>query len=224
MAERFVSLFDEKIFNVANDASSLQLFLPFHFYILSQNIHFNQILGDSLTAITENGIISTNSCYAENSKFITQKGGLHLKNVHKKSEMYLLDAGDLDVTGFHGVLNVTSSNGGTLHFQLTEVYGDSCIEAQNPSKLDVNISEFVEQHTCLSIKANEIIFDPTLKHFEKCYRKNDGESELQVGDRDMCDDLLKIRTNGNLKLGKMSWMDTVKMKLATEKNGRKMSE
>lgn len=190
-----------------------------------QNIHFNQILGDSLTAITENGIISTNSCYAENSKFITQKGGLHLKNVHKKSEMYLLDAGDLDVTGFHGILNVTSSNGGTLNFQLTEVYGDSCIEAQNPSQLNVNISEFVEQHTCLSFVANQIILDSTLQHFEKCYQNNDGnesgETKLQVGDRDMCDDLLTIRTNGNLKLGKLSWMDSVKMKLATQKTDAK---
>lgn len=181
-------------------------------------------MGDSLTAITENGIISTNSCYAENSKFITQKGGLHLKNVHKKSEMYLLDDGDLDVTGFHGVLNVTSSNGGTLNFQLTEVYGDSCIDAQNPNELSVNISEFVEQHTCLSFVAKKISLDPTLQHFEKCYRNNNDtgdKTELQVGDRDMCDDLLTIRTNGNLKLGKLSWMDSVKMKLATQKTDAK---
>lgn len=163
------------------------------------------MLGDSLTAITENGIISTNSCYAENSKFITQKGGLHLKNVHKKSEMYLLDAGDVDVTGFHGTLNLTS-NGGTLQFQLTEVYGDSCIDAQNPTKLNVNISEFVEHHTCLSIEANKIVLDSTLEHFEK-YRNGDAaadgsESRMEVGDRDMSDDLLKIRTNGDLTLGK----------------------
>lgn len=192
----------------------------FHF---AQNIHFNRILGDSLTAITENGIISTNSCYAENSKFITQKGGLHLKNVHKKSEMYLLDDGDLDVTGFHGILNVNSHNGGALNFQLTEVYGDSIIEAQNPTKMNVNISEFVEQHTCLSIVANRIVLDPTLQHLEKCYRSGDdsGEAELQVGDREMCDDSLTIRTNGSLKLGKLSWMDTVKMKLAAQKTHAK---
>lgn len=146
-----------------------------------------------------------------------------MKNVHKKSEMYLLDDGDLDVTGFHGILNVNSSNGGSLNFQLTEVYGDSSIEAQNPAKLNVNISEFVEQHTCLSFLAKQIVLDPTLQHLEKCCRNNDGsgETELQVGDRDMCDDLLTIRTNGNLRLGKLSWMDTVKMKLATRKTDTK---
>lgn len=146
-----------------------------------------------------------------------------MKNVHKKSEMYLLDDGDLDVTGFHGILNVNSTNGGTLNFQLTEIYGDSTIEAKNPTKLNVNISEFVEQHTCLSIVAKRIVLDPTLQHFEQCYRTGDGsgETELQVGDRDMCDDLLTIRTNGSLKLGKLSWMDTVKMKLTAQKTDAK---
>lgn len=172
-------------------------------------------MGDSLTAITENGIISTNSCYAENSKFITQKGGLHLKNVHKKSELYLLDGGDLDVTGFHGILNATT-NGGTLNFQLTEIYGDSLIEAQSPTKFNVNISEFVEEHTCLTVNAKQIDIDSTLKHFEKCQKDDGSGDELKTGNRDLNDDQLIIQTNGLLKLGKLSWMDTMKLKLAAK--------
>lgn len=178
------------------------------------------MLGDSLTAISENGIISTNSCYSEQSKFITQKGGLHLKNVHKKSELYLLDGGDLDVTGFHGVLHATT-NGGTLNFQLTEIYGDSSIEAQNPNQFHVNISEFVEQHTCLAISANQITVDGTLDHFEKTNQSDGDGEELQTGNRDITDDLLTIRTNGNVKLGKLSWMDSVKLKLAAQKQDAK---
>lgn len=174
------------------------------------------MLGDSLTAISENGIISTNSCYAENSKFITQKGGLHLKNVHKKSELYLLDGGDLDVTGFHGTLNATT-NGGTLNFQLTEIYGESCIEAQSPTVFTVNISEFVEQHTCLTVNAAQIDVDTTLEQFKKCQKDDGSGEELQTGNRDMNDDQLTIRTNANIKLGKLSWMDTMKLKLAAKK-------
>ncbi|XP_031632824.1 protein FAM185A [Contarinia nasturtii] len=182
-----------------------------------KNIHLNQVLGDSLTAISENGIISTNSCYAENSKFITQKGGLHLKNVHKKSELYLLDGGDLDVTGFHGTLNATT-NGGTLNFQLTEMYGESRIEAQNPNQFNINISEFVEQHSCLQINANQITLDTTLEYLEKSQKDDGSGEELQTGNRDINDDQLIIRTNGNLKLGKLSWMDTMKLKMtATQK-------
>lgn len=186
---------------------------------IPQNIHLNQVLGDSMTAISENGTISTNSCYAENSKFITQKGGLHLKNVHKKSELYSLDGGDLDVTGFHGILNATT-NGGTINFQLTEIYGESSIEAQNPTQFAINISEFVEEHTCLSIIANQINLDSTLDHFE-IKNNADGGDELQSGNRDVCDDLLTIRTNGCLKLGKLSWMDTMKLKLSAQKQDTK---
>ncbi|XP_055320037.1 uncharacterized protein LOC129577288 [Sitodiplosis mosellana] len=181
-----------------------------------KSIHLNQVLGDSLTAISENGIISTNSCYAENSKFITQKGGLHLKNVHKKSELYLLDGGDLDVTGFHGILNATT-NGGTLNLQLTEIYGESSIEAQSPTVFNVNISEFVEQHTCLNVNATQIDIDTTLTQFEKCQKDDGSGDELQTGNRDTNDDQLIIRTNGHLKLSKLSWMDSMKLKLAAKK-------
>lgn len=182
-----------------------------------QNIHLNKILGDSLTAISENGTISTNSCYAGSSKFITQKGSLLLKNVHKKSELYLLDGGDVDVTGFHGILNATT-NGGTLNFQLTEIFGESCIKAKNPSKFNVNISEFVEQYSCLSITADEITLDPALDYFEKRNQNDGGGEELQTGDRDLNDDLLSIETNGKLKLGKLSWMDAIKLKLSAQKH------
>lgn len=176
-------------------------------------------MGDSLTAITENGDISTQSCYVEESKFITQRGSLHLKNVHKKSELFLLDGGDIDVTGFHGVLNATT-NGGNLNFQLTEIYGESHIEAKNPNQFNVNISEFVEEHTCLAISAHEIQCDQSLEHFEK-YNQNSGDcAKLQTGNRDVIDDLLTINTNGKLKLGKLSWMDTVKMKLSAQKQGQ----
>lgn len=174
------------------------------------------MLGDSLTAITENGDISTNSCYAEASKFITQKGGLHLKNVHKKSDLYVLEGGDVDVTGFHGVLNATT-NGGTLNFQLTEIYGESFIKAKNPTELNVNISEFVEEHTCVSICANEITLDSTLKHLEKKASNNGDAEQLKIGDQDLIDDSLSIETNGKLKFGRLSWMDTVKLKLAAQK-------
>lgn len=177
------------------------------------------MLGDSLTAITENGIISTNSCYAENSKFITHSGGLHLKNVHKKSELFMLEGGDLDVTGFHGVLN-TKTTGGTLNFQLTEIYGDSVIEALDPKTFNVNISEFVEQHTCLTVNANQITVNTSLQ-FE-INQKDDGSGEqLQNGNRDLNDDLLTIQTNGNIKLGKMSWMDSIKLKLSAQKQDTK---
>lgn len=153
------------------------------------------MLGDSITAISENGIISTDSCYSENSKFITQKGSLHLKNVHKNSELHVLNGGDLDVTGFNGTLMATT-NGGNLNFQFSEVHGESCIEANSPNQFNVNLSEFVEQNVCLKINASQITVDTTLQHLEKS-KKGDGDHGETILLDDNRDKLI-IRTNGKI--------------------------
>lgn len=176
-----------------------------------QPIHVQKALGDSLTAITENGAISTDSCYSEHSKFITQKGGLHLKNVHKSSELIILDGGEVNVTGFHGHLQART-NGGNLNLQLTEITGDSFIEAQNPNTFVVNISELVEQHTCLSISATGITLEPNLQEFIVQRNNGNGPDTLESGNRDIMPDHLSIQTNGKLNLGKLSWMEAIQMK------------
>lgn len=141
-----------------------------------------------------------------------------MKNVHKKSELYVLDGGDamVDVTGFHGILNATT-NGGILNFQLTEIYGDSWIEAQNPVNFDLKISEFVEQHTCLAINANEIKLDATLNHLEKSEKVNGNGEQLSTLNRDIISDSFTVQTNGNITLGKLSWVDSIKLKMSTQK-------
>lgn len=174
-------------------------------------------LGDRLTAITESGDISTESCYSENSKFITQKGGLQLKNVHKSCELLSLDGGEVNVTGFHGHLQART-NGGTLNFQLTEVCGDSFIEAQKPDAFVVNISEFVEQHTCLSIVAAGITLETNLSEFNVQHGNGNGQDKLDTGNRDLLPDHLRIETDGKLKLGKLSWMEAMQLKFAAVAN------
>lgn len=170
-----------------------------------------KVQGDFFNAITENGMISTDSCYSENSKFITQKGTLQLKNVHKSSEIYLLEGGNVDVTGFHGVIRA-KTNGGHLNFQLTEIYGESSISSQNPLAFNVNISEFVEQHTCVSAAADKIVLDPKLEHLKSDLIVNEKGCQLNIGNRDLIEDILTIQSNGCLNLGKLSWMDTIKLK------------
>ena len=168
--------------------------------------------GDFLNAISEGGCISTDSCYVENSKFITVNGGLLLKNVHKSTEMYLLQGGNLNVTGLHGKVQATT-NGGHITFQLTEVYGDSVIEARDPQSLKINISEFVQEHTCLDVIVDEITLDNTLALWSS---KITGKGQLQSGDTDLKEDKLTIKSNGALILGKLSWMDTIKFKYSAK--------
>lgn len=188
-----------------------------HAMIASQPIHVQNVLGDSLTAITESGTISTEACYAEQSKFVTQKGGLQLSNVHKSAELVSLDGGDVTVTGFHGQLQARTT-GGTLQFQLTEVSGDSFIEARTPNAFVLNISEFVEQHTCLSIDAANIAVDLSLSESSLRRSSANGRDRLESGNRDIMPDYLRIETDGEIKLGKLSWLEAMQLKFAAAGN------
>ena len=167
--------------------------------------------GDLLYAICDSGYIRTNSCYTEASKFVSLNGKLILKNVHKFAEVYLLDGGELDLTGFHGTLQA-KTNGGRLKYQLTEIHGESIIEAnKNPESLEIFISDFVEENTGIHIEAGEIVFDPRVQHLENCL--NGKVLQIEHLNAEMASDKLTVSTLGTLKLGKMSWADTLNLKI-----------
>lgn len=151
----------------------------------------------------------TKSCYIEHSKFVAIQGHLDLKNVHKTSEIYLPDGGSLNVTGFHGTLKARATRG-DINFQLTELYGHSSIEADHPDSAIVNISEFVEEHTCIHAIAPVITLDDTLGHLSDNINI---DGHLEVGNNDILEDKLIINSTGPLRIGKMSWMDTVKLQM-----------
>lgn len=179
-----------------------------------QNIHLKKVQGDSLCATSESGTISTESCYAEQSSFTTKNGSLHLSNVHKTANISSLDNGEIDVTGFHGILNA-KSNGGNVKYQLTEIYGDSKIDANHPKKFHINISEFVEENSCISVTTKELRLDNSLAHLENGITK-DTETVFKHGNPDLLEDSLTIQSNGLLTLGKLSWIDTIKFKMGAK--------
>lgn len=167
--------------------------------------------GDLLRATSESGPIATESCYVEHSIFTSTNGELDLKNVHRFSEICLKNGGSLNATGFHGGLQV-KTQGSKLNFQLTEVYGDSFIEARDPKEFIINISEFIEEHSYVSADAHEVILHSTLSHLND---KLIGNKRFEIGDPDRCHDQLKVISSGRLELGKMSWIDLMKQKFPT---------
>lgn len=178
-------------------------------YPTQQNININKVQGDVLEAICETGTITTQSCYVEQSKFIAIQGHLHLKNVHKYSQMFLPDGGSMNVTGFHGRLS-SRSYGGDISFQFTELYGESLIQADVPESFTVNISEFVEENTCIHATAKvDLTLDDTLAHLSE---KINMSGDFQIGNSDLCDDQLRIVTSGSLRIGKLSWLDTLQFR------------
>lgn len=57
----------------------------------------DKLQGDLMYCKTFQGNISLNSCYVESSHFVTETGSLNLKNLHKKSEVYVLKEGNVEI-------------------------------------------------------------------------------------------------------------------------------
>lgn len=131
--------------------------------------------------------------------------------------MYLLKAGGrMDVSGFHGTLLAKAKGGCQLRFQLTEVYGDSCIEVLDlmpgDDTLQLNVSEFVEEHTKVEITAAEIELAENMEHLQE-YIEEPGVLRMEKANLESSDDKLKVITGGSVRLAKMSWADTVRLKM-----------
>lgn len=173
--------------------------------------------GDILFAISDSGCITTNACYVEAAKFVTLNGRLHLQNVHKFAEMYLLDGGDMEVSGFHGKL-LAKLNGGRGRFQLTEVYGDSLIETlgESPEELLVNVSDFVLENNAMNVDADRIELDTRLEEYEKFVDDERKTFRMENPNVQLTDeDMLKVKSKGVVRMGKMSWTDTLRLKFNT---------
>lgn len=203
------------------------------------NVHLAKMQGDLLYVLCDSGCIRTDSCYTEASKFVTHSGHLDLHNVHKFAEMYVLEAGRLDVSGFHGRLMARLSAAATAQLQLTEVYGDSSIEivgenvpaeaedgtpAARRGELILNVSDFVLENNEIDVRVEgtsgarvrlaETLADSLESEWWDCvsaeadvfHRVN---PNLNASD----DDRLQVRSFGDVLLGKMSWTDTLKLKL-----------
>lgn len=186
------------------------------FIIRAQNIQLDKMQGDLLYAINDSGSITTNACYVEASKFVTLNGRLHLQNVHKFAEMYLLEGGQMEVSGFHGKL-LAKLNGGRGRFQLTEVYGDSRIEQQladdSSEELVLNVSDFVLENNAVRVDARRIELEQRLDDCKECldaagktFRKEN--ANVQASDEDS----LTVRSSGVVRMGRMSWTDTLRLK------------
>lgn len=161
-----------------------------------------------MNAITENGSISTEACYAVKSKFTTTAGKLRLKNIHMTTEIRMLEGGDLDLTGFHGTLNV-KSNAAALKFQLAEISGKNCIEAKATKSLDVNISDLVEESAFITANVGEVILNETLSHLVEKIVHCKNHEQLVIGDPAIAENpSLTISSDGPLALGKLSWIDS----------------
>ena len=65
-----------------------------------------RFIGPSLDISTDTGDIRVASSYADQSKFVTNKGRIHLRNIHNESYIASYESGDVKVKGIDGSTNI----------------------------------------------------------------------------------------------------------------------
>ncbi|XP_065367599.1 uncharacterized protein LOC135960283 [Calliphora vicina] len=185
------------------------------------NIILDKLQGDRITCKTNQGNISTNCSYVESSKFETDTGCLDLKNVHKKSAVFVHKKGDLKMTGIHGNLSVVA-NEGTMYLQISELQGENTIEVNNLTSSIINISDDVEKNTLVDVNLTAdtdtsiITLDSTLKHLSLGLAENKQQFKWPLNKQQP--NQLKVVSKSSTTLGKSSWMDMMRLQMAEKQN------
>ncbi|XP_017469775.1 PREDICTED: uncharacterized protein LOC108361631 [Rhagoletis zephyria] len=179
------------------------------------NISFDKLQGDQLNCKTDAGSISTSSCYVEESKFETNSGSLQLRNVHKKTEVDVHKGGELIMTGVHGNLTVRA-NGGKLTLQLSELTGENVVKAKEIEHAVINISDRIEEHSNIEVTSRAVILDDTLSHLQDGIGNNN--TLFRNSKTADAQSILIVSSSGAVKLGKLSWMESLREQLNTSAN------
>lgn len=164
-------------------------------------------------ASTENGELLTNSCYVNSSIFETNCGNLLLHNVHKNAEINILQKGRLEMTGFHGTLNA-KVNSGQVKVQFSEILEKNVITFNGTEPIEIFISDLIEDNSFVDIKAKEIEVDESIKTKSG---KNIFKDSFLLGESSKKNTLSIESKKGFVKLGKMSWADSLKLKMSLNK-------
>ena len=80
--------------------NSLRFKLIIILHELLQDIHGHRFQGPNLEITTSTGNISTESIYSEVSRFSSQDGNIHLKNLHRQCNVSISGSGNLTICNF----------------------------------------------------------------------------------------------------------------------------
>lgn len=174
----------------------------------------DKIQGDLLHATTDSGELSTNSCYVNFSIFQTNLGNLLLNNVHKNAEINILHKGRLEMTGFHGTLNA-KVNAGQVKIQFSDILDKNSVIVSNGTEpIEIFISDLIQENSFVDIKCKEIEVDESINAKSE---ENKFKGNFVLGESSMKNTLSIESENGYVKLGKMSWADSLRLKMNLNK-------
>lgn len=117
------------------------------------------------------------------------------------------------MTGFHGTLDAKVKNG-PVKIQLSEIHEQNSIVFNGTEQIEVFISDLIEENSFIDITSKEIEVDESIKTLSE---KTNFENNFLLGETSMKNTLRVESKNGFVKFGKMSWADSLRLKMSMNK-------
>jgi len=177
-----------------------------------------RFIGPSLDISTDTGDIRIASSYSEQSKFVTNRGKINLRNIHNESYIACYENGDVKIKGIDGSTNIFVKKG-DLEIHVSQIKHESRILVEEG---DV-ILKMIDTHPVkLSIDANQIILDTKFSKHGKLEQRQDESSKgmhysASIHPNVFSPALTVIAENGNVILESQDWAASLGLKLANPK-------
>eukprot|EP00093_Oithona_nana_P010922 10922.XXX_208276_209579_1 [CDS] Oithona nana genome sequencing. len=177
-----------------------------------------RFIGPSLDISTDTGDIRIASSYSEQSKFVTNRGKINLRNIHNESYIACYENGDVKIKGIDGSTNIFVKKG-DLEIHVSQIKHESRILVEEG---DV-ILKMIDTHPVkLSIDANQIILDTKFSKYGKLEQRQDQSStcmhySASIHPNVFSPALTVIAENGNVIVESQDWAASLGLKLANPK-------
>ena len=157
--------------------------------------------------------------YYFQSKFVTNRGKISLKNIHNESYIASYESGDVKVKGIDGSTNIFVKKG-DLEIHVNQIKHESRIVVEEG---DITLKMIDTHPVKLTIDANQIIPDTKFAKHGKLEKRKDSTAtttmhySASIHPNVFSPPLTVIAENGNVVLESQDWAASLGLKMAHPK-------
>jgi len=175
-----------------------------------------RFVGPNVEVETECGDIRVASSYCDQAKFCTNRGNMHLRNVHNESYIAIYEQGDLKIHGIDGSTNIFVKQG-DVDAQVSKVSHESRIHVEEG---DIRLRLNENYPLKIDIVANDVVPDAKFQGLGKT-EKDGGEPGrvhyfAAIEPNKFSPTLVVVAENGTVVLDSQDWAASLGLKLASK--------
>jgi len=176
-----------------------------------------RFVGPNVEVETETGDIRIASSYCDQAKFCTNRGNMHLRNIHNESYIAIYEQGDLKIQGIDGSTNIFVKQG-DVDAQVSRVSHESRIHVEDG---DVHLKLNENYPLKIDILANEVVPDAKFQGLGQVEKSGNGEEQMAhyfaaIEPNKFSPTLVVVAENGTVVLDSQDWAASLGLKLASK--------